>query len=92
MSFGYIDTSFLLSILFEDQNYEKSIDCWNELGKKFSSILLEIESRINIYRYFTTQDKEKVWYQEKEKELQELPLEQRLNMILSWELKSFLFL
>lgn len=51
MNIGYIDTSFLLSLIFEDENYEKSIDQWNKLEILFSSILIEIESRINIYKY-----------------------------------------
>lgn len=51
MNIGYIDTSFLLSLIFEDENYEKSIDQWNKLEMLFSSILIEIESRINIYKY-----------------------------------------
>jgi predicted nucleic acid-binding protein len=48
---GYIDSSFLLSIVFEDDNYEKSIDLWNGLDRYFSSIFLEIETRINLYKF-----------------------------------------
>ena len=49
---GYIDTSFLLSILFKDDNYDKSVDLWNEVSVFVSSVLIEIESQINIYKYF----------------------------------------
>ena len=44
------DTSFLLSILFEDDNYERSADCWNGLSAMVSSVVLDVESRINIYK------------------------------------------
>ena len=72
MNAAYIDTSFLLSIIFEDNNYEQSEDCWNALDALFSSVLLEIESRINIYKYYHSLKKDKSWYQEKEKQLQRL--------------------
>ena len=72
MNVGYIDTSFLLSILFEDDNYEKSADCWDSLDTLFSSVLLEIEARINLYRHYIELQKKKVWYQKNEKRLQEL--------------------
>ena len=52
MKVGYIDTSFFLSIIFEDENYEKSIDVWNSLDSIYSSLLLDIESQINLYTYF----------------------------------------
>ncbi len=72
MNAAYIDTSFLLSIIFEDKNYEKSTDCWNVLDLLFSSVLLEIESRINIYKYYHSSKRDKTWYQRKEKQLQGL--------------------
>ena len=52
MTVGYIDTSFLLSILFEDDNYERSVDCWNGLSVMVSSVVLDVESRINLYKKF----------------------------------------
>lgn len=52
MTVGYIDTSFLLSILFEDENYERSVECWNGLSSMVSSVLLEVESRINLHKKF----------------------------------------
>jgi predicted nucleic acid-binding protein len=70
MNAAYIDTSFLLSIILEDKNYEQSEVCWNTLDAMFSSVLLEIESRINIYKYLHSLKKDKSWYQGKEKQLQ----------------------
>ncbi len=72
MNAAYIDTSFLLSIIFEDRNYEQSVDCWNGLDAMFSSVLLEIESRINIYKHYHSSKKDRAWHQGKEKQLQEL--------------------
>lgn len=69
MTTGYIDTSFLLSILFEDENYEESVDCWNSLDTLFSSVLLEIESRINLYGHYRLLRKDSTWQREKEKQL-----------------------
>ncbi len=72
MNIGYIDTSFLLSILFEDENYEITIKYWNKLDILFSSLLLEIESRINVYKYCILTKKNEILYKEKEEQLQEL--------------------
>jgi predicted nucleic acid-binding protein len=52
MNIGYIDSSFLLSLIFKDDHYEKAVDQWNELDILLGSILLEIESRINIYKFY----------------------------------------
>ena len=72
MKVGYIDTSFLLSIIFEDENYEKSIDVWNSLDSIYSSLLLDIESQINLYKYFIKKKKNRDLYSIKEKEQKEL--------------------
>jgi predicted nucleic acid-binding protein len=72
MNIGYIDSSFLLSIIFEDENYYQSIEKWNELDVMISSMLLEIETRINIYKYYIIVKKDKILYKEKEKFLNEL--------------------
>ncbi len=48
MPLGYIDTSFLLSILFEDDNYETTVTIWNQLETLYSSQLLDNISRKNI--------------------------------------------
>jgi len=71
MKSGYIDSSFLLSIIFEDNNYYESVDIWNALDVFLGSVLLEIECRINIYKYLITQKKNKKLYRKKE-ELAEL--------------------
>ena len=72
MKAGYIDTSFLLSIIFQDNNYNLSIDKWNEIDLKYSSLLLQIESQINIYKYYFLSKKDEKQYALKEKELSEL--------------------
>ena len=71
MKVGYIDSSFLLSAIFEDNNYDKSIEIWNSLDILLGSILLEIECRINLYKYFVLQLNDKKTYREKETELKE---------------------
>lgn len=48
----YIDTSFFLSIVFEDTNYEQSYEAWMKDEYKFSSKLIEIESFINIHKVY----------------------------------------
>ncbi|MDY6967797.1 MAG: PIN domain-containing protein [Spirochaetota bacterium] len=72
MKIGYIDTSFLLSIIFEDEKYGTSIDIWNSIDLKFSSIIIEIESRINLYKYYVNKQKDKKLYSLKGKELNDL--------------------
>ena len=74
MRIGYIDTSFLLSIIFQDKNYNNSIEIWNNLNLKFSSLLIRIESIINIYKYYILYRKNKKEYSIKQKELEELLL------------------
>jgi len=69
MTTGYVDTSFLLSLLFEDEHYEESVDCWNSLDTLCSSVLLEIESRINLYRHYGDLRKDRSWQREREKQL-----------------------
>ncbi|HAK44776.1 MAG TPA: DNA-binding protein [Spirochaeta sp.] len=69
MRAGYIDTSFLLSLIFRDENYEKSRNVWNELDLKFSSILLDIEASVNIYKYYIISKKDSSLYSHKETEL-----------------------
>jgi len=72
MDIGYIDTSFLLSIIFEDENYEKSVKYWNELDILYSSLLLEVESEINVYKYCVLTKKNKILYQDKVEQLKDL--------------------
>ncbi|EKR65082.1 PIN domain protein [Leptospira weilii str. 2006001853] len=63
----YIDTSFFLSIIFEDTNYELSYESWIGDDYRFSSSLLEIESFINIHKIYRENRKvlSKVWLTEK---------------------------
>jgi predicted nucleic acid-binding protein len=72
MKTGYIDSSFLLSIIFEDSNYIKSVDIWNALDVFLASILIEIECRINVYKYLVIQMKDKKLFKEKAEQLSEL--------------------
>jgi predicted nucleic acid-binding protein len=72
MKTGYIDTSFLLSIIFEDKNYNEAVENWNNIEIKYSSILLEIEARINLFKYFVKNKKNESMYIEKQTELNNL--------------------
>ena len=69
---AYIDTSFLLSLLFEDSNYEKSVDLWNQIEYYVSSILIDIESRINVYKYFIIHLRDEQSHKDKLNELHDL--------------------
>ncbi len=72
MKVGYIDSSFLLSIIFEDNNYDRSIEMWNKLDVTLGSVLLEIECMINLYKYFILHLNDKKLYREKNTELKGL--------------------
>lgn len=69
MKVGYIDTDFLLSILLEDDNYQRSVEVWNSLDMMFSSITVEVEARTNLYRYFLPDRRDSGDYNKKEKAL-----------------------
>lgn len=71
MTRAYIDTSFLLSILFEDDNCERSVTWWNDCDEMFSSALLEIEARVGLFRQ-SRLVKDKTWFATKEQLLGEL--------------------
>lgn len=58
---GYIDSSFLLSILLEDSQYEQSFELWHTIDSRVSSRLLEIETFINIHRYKMEKRKSEAW-------------------------------
>ncbi|MCW7479412.1 PIN domain-containing protein [Leptospira bandrabouensis] len=70
----YIDSSFLLNILYSEENYDKCIEIFNSHDKKFSSILLEIESFRSINLFFNLNKKilNKAWLDESENILTEL--------------------
>ena len=72
MNVGYIDSSFLLSLIFEDNNYDKTIEIWNKLDITLGSVLLEIECMINVYKYCMLHIDDKKLYREKKTELKEL--------------------
>ena len=68
MKAGYIDTSFLLSLIFRDENYEEARAVWNDLDWKFGSILLDIEASVNVFKYYRSQ-KDPSLYSHKQTEL-----------------------
>lgn len=72
MKAGYIDSSFLLSIIFEDDSYDLSIDIWNSLDILLGSIITEIECRINVYKYCILTIKDKELYRNKNDMLSKL--------------------
>ncbi len=81
MKTGYIDTSFLLSIIFKDENYNASVEHWNNTEFKYSSILLEIESRINLFKYCIKSRANEALYTEKQLELNNLLSSINLKLI-----------
>lgn len=58
---GYIDSSFLLSILIEDSRCEQTVELWHTIDNRVSSRLLEIETFINIHKYKTEKRKSAAW-------------------------------
>lgn len=69
----YIDSSFLLNIIYSEKNFEKYLEIFNSHEKKFSSILLEIESYRSINVFFNSNKKflSKTWLIESENILNE---------------------
>ncbi len=67
----YIDSSFLLNIIYSEENYEKYLEIFNSHEKKFSSILLEIESYRSLNVFFNLNRKflGKTWLIESENTL-----------------------
>ena len=47
----YIETSIILSLLLEDELYDRAMEIWNTTGEKVTSILTGIESLIVVRRY-----------------------------------------
>ncbi|WP_010577061.1 PIN domain-containing protein [Leptospira alexanderi] len=67
----YIDSSVLLSIIFQERTLDKSITMWKTFELRVSSILLEAECKISIKRaYF--HNKKKLGTAWKESKLTEL--------------------
>jgi hypothetical protein len=48
----YIESSIFLSLIFEDDFYEKAVIIWNSENYKITSILSSIESTIVLRRYY----------------------------------------
>ncbi|MBW2149717.1 MAG: hypothetical protein JRI22_22210 [Deltaproteobacteria bacterium] len=55
-----------------DENSEKSIENWNRADVYFSSLLLDIETAINIYKYCIKYKKDKKLYIQKTTESKQL--------------------
>jgi predicted nucleic acid-binding protein len=70
----YIDSSFILNIIYSEMNYEEYIEIFNLHKTKFSSILLDIETNRSINHFYNLKKKElgKPWLTETEKILNEL--------------------
>ncbi|MCG6154163.1 PIN domain-containing protein [Leptospira bandrabouensis] len=61
----YIDTSFLLNIVYSEQGFEKNLEILNKSNNLFSSILIEIESYRSLNFTFNQNKKylDNNWYQ-----------------------------
>lgn len=70
----YIDSSFLLSIIFEEDNIEISKQIWKDCDYRVSSILLNSECLVTLRRFHHNNKKnlDKNWLSLKEKELSDL--------------------
>ena len=70
----YIDSSFLLSILFQEETYEESKKTWQGYNYRVSSLLLESECLVTLRRFYVNNAPtlEKNWLSIKEKELYDL--------------------
>ncbi len=69
----YIDSSFLLNIIYSEINSDKYLEIFNSHEKKFSSILLEIETYRSINLFYNLNRKllNKAWLNEYEETLNE---------------------
>jgi predicted nucleic acid-binding protein len=67
----YIDSSVILSIIFQEPTLNKSIEVWKSSEIRVSSILLEAECKITIKRYYLHNQK-KLGATWKDKKLEEL--------------------
>ncbi|PKA10499.1 DNA-binding protein [Leptospira meyeri] len=70
----YIDSSFLLNIIYSEDNSDNYLEIFNSHEKKFSSILLEIETFRSINLFYNLNKKllNKAWISEYENTLTEL--------------------
>ena len=67
----YLDSSVILSIIFQEPTLDKSIEIWKSIEMRVSSILLEAECKKSIKRYYF-RNKKKLTSTWKNKKLEEL--------------------
>ncbi|MDF3822649.1 PIN domain-containing protein [Leptospira sp. 96542] len=62
----YIDTSFLLNIVYSEFGFEKNLEKLNKSNNLFSSILIEIEAYRSLNYTFSRNRKnlDNIWYQD----------------------------
>ncbi|XDD53090.1 PIN domain-containing protein [Leptospira sp. WS4.C2] len=62
----YIDTSFLLNIVYSEIGFEKNLEKLNKSNNLFSSILIEIEAYRSLNYTFSRNRKnlDNIWYQD----------------------------
>jgi predicted nucleic acid-binding protein len=79
----YIDSSFLLNIIFEEENSEISKTIWKDHDYRVSSILLESECLVTVRRFYKNNrnNLESNWLLLKEKELYELLEEVNVRIV-----------
>ncbi|UCH92441.1 MAG: type II toxin-antitoxin system VapC family toxin [Candidatus Aminicenantes bacterium] len=70
----YIDSSFLLSIIFEEESSEVSGKIWKDYDYRVSSLLLESECLVTLRRFYrgNKNNLESNWLSLKEKKLYDL--------------------
>jgi predicted nucleic acid-binding protein len=79
----YIDSSFLLSIILEEENSEISKKIWKDYDYRVSSILLESECLVTLRRFYNNNKNnlENNWLVLKEKELYDLLEEVNIRIL-----------
>ena len=79
----YIDSSFLLSIIFEEDNIEISKQIWKDYGYRVSSIILNSECLVTLRRFYKNEKNnlENNWLTIKEKELSDLLAEVNTRIV-----------
>mgnify|MGYP006306240935 FL=1 len=61
-----------MSIIFEDNNYNEAARVWNDSGILCSSIVLDIEAMINVYKFYCLKKKDEILYRKKKEQLRHL--------------------
>lgn len=72
---AYIDTSFILSILFEEENLSKAIRLWKKYPIKISSLITVAEcynNLLKVKRNLKNKSQKEEWFKEKKEELDDL--------------------